>query len=386
MIKEFFKKNKRSIIMIAAVLLLSGGVTAYLIGFSAEVETPEEDKNVRLVETVSLEYRPYTLNVKSQGFIEAAHSLQVSSNAGGQVMYSYEDLKSGIAVEEGTLLIQLDDELITNNLALAKSELISSTAQLVSAFKSEGGNLYNSWNGYLKSLNTTTELVPDLPELKSEREKLLLSTYGVLASYYHVRELEDSLADYSIYAPFAGHISGDGIEKYSYISPGLPLLTLTDTQHLEIAIPLTREELISLETLDKEVIISPAGVENGFIVGRVERQDAVMDRNSQTIDLHIAFENPELNPLFLPGNYAEVEISGRTVDKTLSLPRALLNSDITINIFEDGKLKKYPVSVLTTQGDQMILNPTLPEGIQIITTRIQKPFEGMELKTEGSEE
>lgn len=386
MIKDFFNKNKRSIVLIAAVLLLSGGVTAYLIGFSAEVETPEEDKNIRLVETMYLKYEPYTLNVKGQGFIEAAHSLQVSTRAGGQVVFSYKDLKSGIEVEEGTLLIHLDDELIINNLALAKSQLISSTAQLVSAFKSEGGDLYAVWNGYLKKLNTTTELVPPLPRLRSEREKLLLGTYGVLAAYYQVRELEDSLADYSIFAPFSGHISGDGVEKYSFISPGQPLLTLTDTRHLEIAIPLTREELILLDALNEEVVISPAGVENGFIIGRVERQDAVMDRNSQTINLHITFENTEFNPLFLPGNYAEVEIRGKTVDKTLSLPRALLNSDDTINIFEEGKLKKYPVSVLTTQGDRMILEPTLPEGIQIITTRIQKPFEGMELKAEGSAE
>lgn len=386
MFKDFFKKNKRSIIMIAAVLLLSGGVTAYLIGFSAEVESPEEDKNIRLVETTTLNYSSYTLNVKGQGFIEAAHTLQVSTQAGGQVLYSYESLKSGIAVDEGTLLIKIDDELIINNLALAKSELISSTAQLVSAFKSEGGDLYSTWNAYLKKLNTTTELVPALPKLKSEREKLLLSTYGVLASYYQVRELEDSLSDYSIYAPFSGHISGNGIEKYSFISPGQSLLTLSDTQHLEIAIPLTREELILLDTLVEDVVISPAGVQNGYIIGRVERQDALMDRNSQTINLHIAFENPDLDPLFLPGNYAEVEISGTTLERTLSLPRALLNSDNTINIFEDGKLKKYPVTVLTTQGDIMILEPTLPEGIQIITTRIQKPFEGMELKTEGMAE
>lgn len=386
MLKEFYNKNKRSIIMIAAILLLSGGVTAYLIGFSAEVETPEDNTNIRLVETIDLKYEPYTINIKGQGFIKAARSLQLTSQAAGQVQFSFENLKSGVAVDEGTLLIQLDDELIINNLALAKSELISSTAQLVSAFKSEGGDLYITWNTYLKKLNTSTEMAPTLPELKSEREKLLLSTYGVLASYYQVRELEDGLSKYSIYAPFSGHISGNGVEKYSYISPGQPLLTLSDTQHLEIAIPLTREELILLDTLVEEVIISPAGVNNGFVIGKVERQDAVMDKNSQTINLHIAFENPELNPLFLPGNYAEVVISGSTLEKTLSLPRALLNSDNTINIFEDEKLKKYPVRVLTTQDDLMILEPGLAEGIQIITTRIQKPFEGMDLKIEGSTE
>ena len=111
-----------------------------------------------------------------------------------------------------------------------------------------------------------------------------------------------------------------------------------------------------------------------------------MDRNSQTINIHIAFENPELNPLFLPGNYAEVEIYGQTIPSTLILPRSLVNGDDTINIYEEGRLKKYSVRILAVQGEKVILAPDLPEGIQIITTRIQKTFEGMELKTQESEE
>jgi multidrug efflux pump subunit AcrA (membrane-fusion protein) len=384
--KSFIKKNKRSIIMIASVLLLSGGVTAYLIGFSAEVEKPEEEKNLRLVETIPLRYSPHTMKVQGQGFIEPSHSLELASQAGGQVIESYQNLKSGIAVEKGTLLIQLDDELIINRLALSRVELISTTTKLVTAIKSEGGSFYNKWMLYLRSLSTELSLTPRIPDLTSEREKLLVSSYGVLAAYYQVRELEDTHSDYTIYAPFSGHISGDGIEKYSFVSPGQSLLTLSDTTHLEIAIPLTREELIRLDEIESEVLISPSGVDNGFLSGKVERRDAVMDRNSQTINLHIIFENPELNPLFLPGNYAKVEISGKTLARTLLLPRSLINADNTINVYEEGKLKKYKVTILSIQGDKVILKPELPEGIQIITTRIQKPFEGMELKLEGSEE
>jgi multidrug efflux pump subunit AcrA (membrane-fusion protein) len=94
-------------------------VTAYLIGFSAEVEKPEEEKNLRLVETIPLRYSPHTMKVQGQGFIEPSHSLELASQAGGQVIESYQNLKSGIAVEKGTLLIQLDDELIINRLALS---------------------------------------------------------------------------------------------------------------------------------------------------------------------------------------------------------------------------------------------------------------------------
>jgi len=386
MIKSFLINNKRSIILIGIILLLSGGVTAYLIGFSAKPDTPEEDRNLRLVDTIPLRYEPHTITVTGQGFIEPSHSLSIASRTNGQVTDSYHELKSGLEVEKGTLLVKLDDKLIRNNLALARVQLISSTAQFASALKSEGGAIYDKWYGYLRSINTETPLIPPLPHLSSEREKLLTSTYGVLGAYYQVRELEDTISHYTIYAPFSGHISGDGVELYSFVSPGQSLLTLTDTTHLEMSIPLTREELIHLDEVQSQAVIKSAGTENGILQGAVVRRDAVMDRNSQTVNIHVAFENPELNPLFLPGNYAEVEIYGQTIPRTLILPRSLVNGDDTINIYEEGRLKKYSVRVLAIQGEKVILAPDLPEGIQIITTRIQKPFEGMELKTQESEE
>ncbi len=387
MLKDFFRRYRISILLAGSVLLASVAVSVSLYAFSARAGEPEEDKNIRLVETRAVEYTPYTVTVRVQGFIESSRSLTLSAAVSGQVTDTYKDLKSGTEALEGTLLVHLDDEMTGNSLALARSGLISSTAQLLAVFKSEENGIYSRWNSYLKSLNTTSSAVPELPEIASEREKLLVSTYGVLEAYYRVRELEDTLERYRIYAPFSGHISGDGVKQFSYVSTGQTLLTLTDSRNLEISLPLTREEILLLGELQPAVAITPAGTEEDMILpGSVERRDAVMDRGSQTIDLHIAFENPDLNPLFLPGNYAEVEIYGKTLDRALILPRSLLNADRTINAFDSGRLKKYPVQIVGSDGDSIILAPTLPEGTSIITTRIQKPFEGMEVKVEAVEQ
>ncbi|MDC7241278.1 MAG: hypothetical protein PQJ50_13055 [Spirochaetales bacterium] len=414
MFKDFIRKNRTGIGLAAAVLIVSAALSVSLFAFSAEATEKEQEKNLRFVETSELKYAPYTIRVEVQGFIKPERTLTLSSAVSGQVTETYRDLKSGIEAAEGTLLVRLDDETVANSLALARSGLISSTARLLAVFKSEDSGLYESWQSYLKQLNTTGGRVPVLPGISSEREKLLVSTYGVLEAYYSVRELEESLNHYRITAPFSGYISGDGVPRYSYVSPGQDLLTLTDSRNLEISLPLTREEIILLGDIQTEVIISPAGSDSALqagaesgadagrgadtgadagrgaaagaatiLTGRVERIDRVMDRSSQTIDIHISFENPDLNPLFFPGNYGSVRISGRTLERTLTLPRSLLNPDFTINIYESGRLKKYPVEVLVSRKDSVILAPTLPEGVQIITTRIQKPFEGMELKLAG---
>ncbi len=378
--RTFFRKHRRNIILVAAVLILSGGITAYLVAFTARPEAPEEKNNARFVETVPLSYSPYRIIITGQGFISPSRSLVIAGRAGGRIVESRNNLKSGSAVKKGELLVRLDDEVIQNSLSLSRVVLIRSTAQLCSALKSEGGTLYDKWNAYLKRLNTG--VTPALPVLESERENLMSGTYGVLEAYYEVRELEDSLEDYRLYAPFAGHIDGDGAQLYSIVSPGEALLTLTDTRVLEISVPLTRDELLQLDTLNSTVIIRPEGRKDVSLTGEIKRKDAVMDRSSQTVDVHVIFENPELNPLFFPGNYAELELPGRTLDKAFRIPRALINGDGTVNVLESGVLKKYPVEILLYDGDIAVLAPTLSEGLELITTRIQKPFEGMALRTE----
>ena len=382
--RKFLIRNKKSILLIGAILLLSVVITAYLIGNSAKVEKPEEEKEARLVKTHQITYSPVTLQIEGQGFVRSSRSLVIVSRTDGQAVYCFEDLKSGTEVEEGSLLVRLDEELTLNSLALARVQLIRATASLLSAIKSEqSGTISQRWNDYLNALNTDSEKIPELPAVQSEREKILTSTYGVLTAYYQVRELENLLSYHRITAPFSGHLEGDGVRPFSFVSAGMHLLTLTDTEHLEVSLPLTREELLLLDELEPEVIIYPAGRADESLSGLLVRKDAVMDRSSQTVMVHIRFDNPEKRALFMPGNYVDIIVSGRTVPRAYAIPRALINADQTINVYREGRLEFQPVEIAARQGDRVILAPTLPEGTEVITTRLQKPLPGMELKKEG---
>ena len=379
--KKFIRKNRTTVILIAGLILFSGGITAFLIGYSADVSKPEEKTDTRLVETDILKYTPYTMIVEGHGFVESSRSLNISARTSGQVIKTGKDLKSGISVSKGDLLIVLDDEIIRNSLSLARVQLIQAVASLLSAIKSEqSGTIYHRWNSYLNDLNAESGQTPELPAVESEREKLLTSTFGVLSALYQVREKENLLSYYRISAPFDGHLEGDGVPLFSFITTGQSLLTLTDTVHLEVAVPLTREDLILLDSGNTEVMVYPGGMkEEKSLPGQIVRQDAVMDRSSQTVTVHIRFDNPDLLPLFMPGNYVDIKIRGKTILQSYAIPRSLINADQTVNIFREGKLDHIPIEIQATQGDQFILAPTLPEGTEIILTRLQKPLQGMAL-------
>lgn len=385
--KASSRRNRKSFILIIAILAAASGIAALLFLRAARAEVPEQKEEVRLIETDSLRYEPYTLQVEGRGFVRSSRSLTVAAQTGGRVIESYEGLRSGTTVTRGELLVRLEDELAANSLSLARVELIQATASLLSALKSEEtAEIYARWSRYLGALNTEAALIPPLPRVRSEREKLLTSTYGVLSAYYLVRERENLLSYHRVTAPFDGSLAGDGVQQFGSVSAGAPLFTLTDTVHLEVSLPLTREELLQLDLEDGEVQVYPSGRRDLFLPGRLVRRDAVMDQDSQTVRVHVRFDNPEGHPLFLPGSYVEVLLAGETLPRAYTLSRALLNADQTINVYREGKLALLPVEIAAKQQDELILAPTLPEGTEIVLTRLQKPFPGMPLKKAGEPE
>ena len=382
--KKLYLKHKKNILIIASLLLISAGITAYFINFSAESETPEEVDEGRLVEVEELSYSPFTLSIEGQGYIRSTRSIEILSRVSGKVDIPPGNLKSGTAVKTGEVLVRLDDQSIRNSFALARVQLIQATASLLSALKTDSADLvYQRWQEYLKSLNNDKTTIPPLPETKTEREMLLTSTYGILSAYYSAKDRETQLSYYTVRAPFDGYVVGDGVESGSFVAAGQVLLTLTDTVHLEVSVPLTRDQMLLLDEKNKNAVIRPAGLpEKQSLSAERVRQDAVMDRNTQTMNVHLRFDNPEAYPLLLPGNYAEIELQGKTLDRAFRIPRALINSDGTVNVYDQGKLVFLPVEAAAVQGDSVILKPTLPEGTGIVLTRLQKPFQGMALKKE----
>ncbi|WP_319477095.1 HlyD family efflux transporter periplasmic adaptor subunit [Marispirochaeta aestuarii] len=377
--KRFFKRHKRPVVTSAAVLLLCGTLTVYLVINPGKPHASAEKEEARLVETRRLVYEPVAVIIRGEGFIRSSRSLTVTAMTGGRVINTYEGLKSGLEVEAGQELVDIDNEEAANNLALAQMELIRSTASLLSAVKGDG-TLYSRWSDFFSLLTPEADDLPPLPAVESDREKLLASNFGVLSAYYGVREAAIQLGYHRVTAPFPGVLEGDGVTLHSNISQGEPLFTLTDPINLELTVALSGEELGMISPDTQVVRIYPGEIRDISLPGRLVRVDKTMQRESQTVKVHIAFRNPDSKPQFFPGNYAEVEIPGISFESAFTLPRALLNADGTVNTFEDGRLVKYPVEILYTQSETVILAPTLPKGSRIVFTRLQSPLQGMALR------
>jgi membrane fusion protein (multidrug efflux system) len=382
-IKSRYSGRKRTIIKAGSVVLI---IVIGFLGMSI-LSSTEKHSNVkdpkpeiRTVNTQPVKFGDHTLEIEGNGVIESQRTLNIISEANGVVLFAKNNLKDGTFVREGELIIDIDSREVENNLYSLRSAFLNAVVTILPDLKVENEQTYKKWYSYFESVDIHKNL-PKLPDVSDSQEKIKLSTRDIFNKYYSVKNQEILLSKYKIKAPFNGFIKSTDVIENSFVSKGQHLLTLSDAVNLEISVPLLVEEtnLISLSSSPSVKIYSDKSKD--ILHGKVLRRETSLDRNSQTLNVYIAFNNSTLNSYFLPGNYVKVKIEGKGLKDVAQVPRHLIDNDGYIFTMEDGKLAKRKVDIITIQGSDAIIRKTIPENTVLVTTILQRPLIGMEIQS-----
>jgi multidrug efflux pump subunit AcrA (membrane-fusion protein) len=363
----------------AIIILLAGAGMMQLLGNSkAESKKRAEKPEFRLVETMIPYAETIKLQVEANGTIESKEQITLVSQVSGKLVYAKGNLKSGLFVEKDELILQLDTREAENALYLHRANLINAIVKMIPEFLSDDVQVYQKWNNYLSSLSIE-KATPELPQPESDREKIKVSLHQVFNQYYAVKNAELHLEYHSIRAPFSGTIHGEGISAGTIIPAGKNLAILEDAVHLEIKVPLTLNQITMLDPENNgEVSIHSEG-NSTPLQGKIVRQERRLESQSQSLFLHIALENPTLEPAFLPGNYVSLQISGRELTNVCRIPRHLLQEENQVYTYQNAALHKTEVQVMGFLGNEALILNQLPQEAELITSILQKPIPGMPL-------
>jgi multidrug efflux pump subunit AcrA (membrane-fusion protein) len=363
-------------------IVVLGFLIMFVLGSTEKESNKREvEPEVRLVETQSVNFEDLVLEIEGNGVVESKKTLSVISEATGPVLYAKNDLKDGTFVNTGELILEIDSREVENNLYTMRSEFLNSLALVLPEIKIEDPDAYSKWYDYFYSLDIH-ETIPELPDISGSQEKIKLSTRSVFSKYYAVKNQEILLSKYKMTAPFAGYIKSNGIVEGSYVSRGSQLFTLSDAVNVEIAVPLLVDEfsLINFSSLPTAKVF-PDKHEEEVMYGKIYRKETLLNRNSQTLNVYVSFTNSRLNSYFLPGNYVKVRIEGMTLKNVAKIPRYVIDNENFVYTVEDGKLARRKIELVTIQGNDAIIKNTGLEEMKIITTILQKPLIGMQVKS-----
>ncbi|MBT8377996.1 MAG: efflux RND transporter periplasmic adaptor subunit [Ignavibacteria bacterium] len=341
----------------------------------------EVEPEVRLVETQSVNFGDLVLEIEGNGVVESQRSLNMVSEATGPVMFAKNDLKDGTYVRKGELILEVDSREVENNLFTYRSEFMNALALVLPEIKIENESAYKKWYKYFNSLDIH-EAVPDFPKINDSQEKIKLSGRGIFSKYYAVKNQEILLSKYRITAPFSGYIKSNGIIKGSFVAKGQQLFTLSDAINVEIAVPLLIEEVNLINfSIPPATKIFPNKYQNEVFYGKIYRKETLLNRNSQTLNVYVSFTNRKLNSHFLPGNYVTLKIEGAQLTDVAKIPRYVVDNENHVFTMEDGKLARRKVEVLALQGNYAIIKKASELDMKIVTTILQKPLIGMNIKS-----
>jgi len=378
------KKGRiKKILVIVAILVT--GVLGMSVLSSSDTTTQKRDNKppVRTVSTEKVEFGELNLEILGNGIIESQNTLDVVAEVSGKIDFAKNNLKNGTFVKKGETVLRIDSREIENNLYSLRSDFVNAVATLLPDLKVESQGLYDKWFNYFSEVDIHKS-IPGLPEISNLQEKIKLSSRQIFTKYYSVKNQEILLSKYQISSPFTGYIKSGGVIENSFISRGQHLFTVDDAYNLEIGVPLLVDEFNQIGfNSGTEVQISSDNTD-AVLKGKLVRKDPKLDRNSQSLNVYVAFSNRKMVPEFLSGNYVNIKIIGRKLNNVAAIPRHLVTSENFIYTIEDEKLAKAKVDIVEVQKDKIIVANSFDREPELVTTILQKPLIGMPIRSINS--
>ena len=376
-------KKRQIIIVISGISLLAGSY--FLMNFltslkeEPEKKIPEEVK--RYVKTAPVVYREVPTEILAYGRVRTAEHLDMIAQVGGLMQHGSVTLKEGQRFKKGALLYRIDDTETVLNLQAQKSNFLRDLAAILPDLKIDHTDNFNEWEQYFESINIKQSL-PDLPEVKSAKEKTFLATKNIFSSYYNIKSAEAHLAKYRYYAPFDGTFSRVNIRSGSYVNPGNNIATIMESGNVEVKVDVDVKDIewISLGSLSR---LSTEGGINQWI-GRIVRISEFVNPNTQSIDVFINIQEKS-KPIY-DGQYLQAVLPGKNVKDAMLIPREAIFNGNEVFVLEDSLLKVHRVDIHKINPETAVFSG-LAEGADVVVEPLINAHNNMKAyKLESSEE
>lgn len=283
---------KRFIIALVLLILIGGGLVGFNLYRNHAIQQFFANMPAQTVSvsTVTLEPASWTPEIEAIGTVSAVNGVDLSVETAGIV--GKINFEANDDVDQGQLLVQLDDAMQRADLAAAKAQ-----AQL------DQTNLTRAQE--LQQRQVGTEVNVDSARAAAD------------ASAAQVEKAQAAIDQRQIKAPFDGVIGIPQIQLGQYIQPGTTVATLqnTDVMRVDFTVP---EQTLPQVKVGQPVRLGLTNDEMPF-KGTIEGINPKVDPRSRLVTLRARVENPDGQ--LTPGQFVEVRVELPKEDGVLSLPQ-----------------------------------------------------------------
>lgn len=272
-----------------------------LLAIACTEPVPEPEALAPVYDTAPVETRPIEVTVDAAGIVEPEVLVEVKSKASGEVLAIHAE--TGDVVDEGFLLVEIDQRTPRNQLAEAEAALVASRARrgIAETQMNRAETLYET--------GTLTQT-----DFEQSQLEFANSQADVIGKEVALENARIAMDDTEVRAPITGTIIERFVETGTVISSptrdvagGTVLLRMADLTSVQVRTLVDEVDIGKIRPgMSTRVIVAayPNQPFDGQVL-KIEPQ-AILDQNVTRFAVLIRLEN--LGDLLKPGMNAEVEI------------------------------------------------------------------------------
>ena len=320
------------------------------------------------------------------GEVRAAAFSRVAAKEAGLVVAF--DLDPGDAVVPGQVIARLDDTLMKLDLALAQSELAADRAVVTEreAELERAERDYERLSALAASEGAARRETEDArTEVAAMRARLDQARADVVRDEVTIRRAEARLNDFSIRAPFAGHVVATSTEVGEWVTGGGVIIELVDDAQVDVMLDVPEDYLLPLQAAKDSVDAAAVSLRIDAAGVNLETRDITIvpsgDQLARTFPVRIRLDNADGD--IKPGMAAVAAVPTGNRGEALTVSKdAVMRSDVGWFVYFDagGVAAVAPVQVEFAAGDRMVIREgALRPGMRVVVEGNERIFPGQPL-------
>lgn len=361
--------------IISAVGILIIAIGYFGMQKMASTENPEPEKEARATPTVftqKVKNGSSPITVTASGNLAARDRIEIYSEVPGIFDYSSNQFKPGVYYKKGAVLLRLNSDEFRANMRAQKSSLYNQMVAILPDLRFDYPDAFQKWKNYVNAFDVE-EMIKPLPAPTSDKEKLFIAGKNINSTWYNIKNLEERLTKYTIYAPFNGVLTQASIDKGALVRAGQKLGEFINPSiyELEVAVNSSYADLLKV---GNSVIVNNIERTKTWN-GKVNRLNSLVDPSTQTIQAFIQVSGNGLRE----GMYLEADLTSKNVENTFEVSRKLLTDNNKLFILEGEFLKLQEIEPVHFTEKTVIVRG-LNDGAEILERMLPGAYEGMTVK------
>ena len=339
---------KKALLLIMVVLSLAA------CGKKSETEQPKVEKEI-IYKTVRLEEvrkENIVRNDISSGIIDPINEVAQITETGGDIVKI--NFKNGDLVEEGDVILKLEDQNVTSTYLSAEADLISAKSD----FETKEINFEKFKKLYSEDLISEDEFFSVRNAYNQSISKLRMTEAMYLKA-------EDDYNNLTMKAKISGVVTDMDVKLYEKLSSGTLVFTVVDDTVMRINTSVSGGEVGTLEEGGR-AIITPEGMNESY-TGKVYEINPVADSITKKFAVKIEVQNK--SRILKKGMYTRVTIQTGEREGFVVPLASIIVKDLYSYIFieENGKAKEVQIERGYSHPDTVeVISSELPEKFNVV--------------------